>query len=235
MFVLEVSPDERKLMEGSMDTDSLEEVENHNEGGELLLSECYASPQISLNAISRTPTFNTIRMKAVVAKHLLMDTRSTHNFLVFTAKKLGYKLTKTYPLQVIVAGENKMSTQEEEEYILELQTLFMEFDDVFAVPTDLPPKRSCDHRIPLKDESTVVNVRPYRYSPNQKDIIETLAIELLDSGVIRPSHSPFSLPIVLVKKKDGTWRLCIDYRQLNKNTIKEKFPIPIIEELIDEL
>ncbi|GKC52905.1 putative mitochondrial protein [Tanacetum coccineum] len=114
MFVLEVSPDERKVMEGSMDTDSLKEVENHDKGGELLLSECYASPQISLNAISGTPTFNTIRMKAVVAKHLLhllMDTRSTHNFLdLFTAKKLGCKLTKTYPLQVIVAGENKMAS-----------------------------------------------------------------------------------------------------------------------------
>ncbi|GKE34920.1 putative mitochondrial protein, partial [Tanacetum coccineum] len=124
---------------------------------------------------------------------------------------------------------------EEGKYTLELQTLFKEFDDVFAVPTDLPPKRSCDHRIPLKDKSTVVNVRPYRYPPNQKDIIETMSTELLDSAVIRLSHTLFSSPIVLVKKKDGTWRLCIDYRHLNKNTIKEKSPIPIIEELIDEL
>ncbi|GJT31444.1 putative mitochondrial protein [Tanacetum coccineum] len=60
-------------------------------------------------------------------------------------------------------------------------------------------------------------------------------MELLDSKVIRPSNSSFSSPIVMVKKKDGTWRMCIDYTQLNKLTIKDKFPIPLIEELIDEL
>ncbi|GKF93445.1 reverse transcriptase [Tanacetum coccineum] len=59
--------------------------------------------------------------------------------------------------------------------------------------------------------------------------------ELLDSGVIRNSQSPFSSPIVMVKKKDGTWRMCLDYRQLNKATVKDKIPILIVEELIDEL
>ncbi|GKE03874.1 putative mitochondrial protein [Tanacetum coccineum] len=57
----------------------------------------------------------------------------------------------------------------------------------------------------------------------------------MDSWVIRASQSPFSSPIVMVKKKDGTWRMYIDYRQLNKHTVKDKFPIPVIEELIDEL
>nr|GEX35812.1 hypothetical protein [Tanacetum cinerariifolium] len=88
------------------------EVESPNANGELLLSECYASLQISLNAISGLRTYNTMRMKAMVTKHLLyllMDTSSTHNFLdLFTAKKLGCKLTKTYPLQVTVARGNKM-------------------------------------------------------------------------------------------------------------------------------
>ncbi|XP_071694493.1 uncharacterized protein [Rutidosis leptorrhynchoides] len=107
--------------------------------------------------------------------------------------------------------------------------------DVFNIPTSLPPKRSHDHKIPLKEGTLPINTRPYRHPPAQKDAIETMVAELLDTGVIRASQSPFSAPIVMVKKKDGSWRMCVDYRELNKQTIKDKFPIPIIEELIDEL
>ncbi|GJY10820.1 putative mitochondrial protein [Tanacetum coccineum] len=89
------------------------------------------------------------------------------------------------------------------------------------------------------DQSTLVNEELNQlleeYPLNQKDTIEAMVKELLDSGVIKPSNSPFSSPIVMVKKKDGSWRMCIDYRKLNKHTIKDKFLIPVIEELIDEL
>lgn len=68
-----------------------------------------------------------------------------------------------------------------------------------------------------------MNVRPYRYAVNQKDEIEKLITKMLDAGIIRPSVSPFSSPIVMIKKKDGSWRLCIDYRQLNKIMLKTNF------------
>ncbi|XP_071728193.1 uncharacterized protein [Rutidosis leptorrhynchoides] len=116
-----------------------------------------------------------------------------------------------------------------------IQNLIATYSDVFEVPRSLPPKRSCDHRILLKEGSQPVNIRPYRHPPSQKDAIEVMVKELLKSGVIRPSQSPFSSPIVMVKKKDGSWRMCVDYRELNARTIKDRFPIPIIEELIDEL
>ncbi|GKA81036.1 gag-pol polyprotein [Tanacetum coccineum] len=117
----------------------------------------------------------------------------------------------------------------------EVEQVLTQFDEVFEIPKDLPPQRSHDHQIPLMPNTPPINVRPYRHPPSQKDAIEGMVKELMDSGVIRASQSPFSSPIMMVKKKDGTWRMCIDYRQLNKHTVKAKFPIPVIEELIDEL
>lgn len=65
--------------------------------------------------------------------------------------------------------------------------------------------------------------------------MELLVTQLLQSKMIQPSMSPFSSPVILVKKKDGTWRLCVDYRQLNSNTVKNKYPIQIIEDQMDLL
>ncbi|GKA69210.1 putative mitochondrial protein [Tanacetum coccineum] len=106
---------------------------------------------------------------------------------------------------------------------------------VFEILTKLPPQRSHDHQISLVPNTPPINIRPYRHPPNQKDVIKLMVKELLESRVIRTSQSPFSSHIVMVKKKDGSWRMCVDYRQLNKYTVKDKFPIPMIEELIDEL
>lgn len=78
-------------------------------------------------------------------------------------------------------------------------------------PTHLPPTRAADHTIPLIPGAQPVKVRPYRYSPIQKTEIEKQLKQMLAQGVIRPSTSSSASPILLVRKKDGTWRLCIDY------------------------
>jgi hypothetical protein len=99
----------------------------------------------------------------------------------------------------------------------------------------LPPTKDRDHHIPLLVRSGPVNVRPYRYPLYQKNEIERLILGLLQNGVNRTSSSPYSSLVLLVKKHDGSWRLCVDYRALNRLTIKDKFPIPVIDELLDEL
>ncbi|KAJ4810364.1 polyprotein [Rhynchospora pubera] len=118
---------------------------------------------------------------------------------------------------------------------LNVESVLNRYQEVFTEPSSLPPPRSVDHQIPLLPDSQPVSLRPYRYSHFQKLEIEKIIEELLRNNFIQPSSSPFASPILLVKKKDGTWRMCVDYRKLNACTIKDKYPIPIIEDLLDEL
>ncbi|KAD3642211.1 hypothetical protein E3N88_31435 [Mikania micrantha] len=116
-----------------------------------------------------------------------------------------------------------------------IQTLLQTFSHIFQTPSTLPPPRHHDHHIHLHPNSQPVNVRPYRYPHYQKEIMSNLIKDMLKEGVIKPSTSPYSSPVLLVRKKDGTWRFCVDYRALNTLTIKDRFPIPTVDELLDEL
>ena len=98
-----------------------------------------------------------------------------------------------------------------------------------------PPNRGFEHTIELEEGDKPMITPPYRHPRRFKDEIEKAIKELLAMGHIKPSNNPFSSSIVLVLKKDGTMRMCIDYRALNKKTIKNRYPIPRIDELMDEL
>jgi hypothetical protein len=116
-----------------------------------------------------------------------------------------------------------------------IHQVLAEFKDVFVEPSSLPPHREYDHAVPLVPGAIPVNAKPYRYSPLHKDEIERQVKVLLQNGLIVLSTSPFASPVLLVQKKDGFWRFCVDYRRLNSLTIKNKFPMPLIDELLDEL
>lgn len=117
----------------------------------------------------------------------------------------------------------------------QIQQLLGEFTEVFNEPSSLPQHMKFDHAISILPGATPVNCRPYRYNPQQKDKIEKQVNAMLRAGTILPSMSPYASPVLLVKKKDGSWRFCVDYRRLNELTVKNKFSMPVIEELLDEL
>lgn len=110
----------------------------------------------------------------------------------------------------------------------EVASLLQQYDKVFSDSSMLLPQRNHDHAIPLQDNCGPVSIRPYRYPHYQKEEIEKMVKELLTSGLIRPSKSPFSSPVLLVQKSDGGWRFCVDYRALNNITVKDKYTIPIM-------
>jgi hypothetical protein len=116
-----------------------------------------------------------------------------------------------------------------------LADLLQKYEDVFKELKQLPPPRQHDHSIPLVEGAQPVSARAYRYHFYQKEEIEKIVKELLHVGVIRLSNSPFYSPVLLVRNADATWRMCMDYRSLNKVTIKDKFPILVVDELLDEL
>ncbi|XP_011078981.1 uncharacterized protein LOC105162605 [Sesamum indicum] len=117
----------------------------------------------------------------------------------------------------------------------DLAALLQRYAAVFALPRGLPPPRAHDHRIHLVPNAHPVASRPYRYPHFQRKVMATLISEMLRDGLIRPSTSPYSSPVLLVRKKDGSWRFCTDYRALNAITVKDRFSIPAIDELLDEL
>ncbi|KAL5844466.1 hypothetical protein ACOSQ3_010520 [Xanthoceras sorbifolium] len=135
------------------------------------------------------------------------------------------------------AMETKKKSVEEEMLRLpkKVRGLLARHMRVLEVSIVLPPIRDFDHRITLKDETKPVNIPPYRYAYFQKTEIEKQVGKMLRNGLIRQSASPFSTPVLLVRKKDDTWRFCNDYRALNEVIMKDRFPIPTVDEMLDEL
>ncbi|MCO5606416.1 hypothetical protein L7F22_060604 [Adiantum nelumboides] len=145
---------------------------------------------------------------------------------------------KTHVLDVKLRGERAPVVSA---YLSKLDkdraTFLNGFSDCFSdfLPDELPLEKPEDHRKDVVSGSISPNRPPYRVSAAQQKEIISQVNELLEKKLIQASSSPYCSSVLLVQKKDGSWRMCIDYRALNKNTIKNRFPIPRIGDILDRL
>ncbi len=124
-----------------------------------------------------------------------------------------------------------------QQYVKLSESIVNDYSDVFPdeLPLHLPPKRSVDHRIELMPSEPPPSRAPFKLSTSEMKELKQQLDDLYKHGFIQPSQSPYGAPVLFVKKKDGSIRLCMDYRGLNKITIKNKYPVPRVDELLDQL
>ncbi|KAL0533781.1 hypothetical protein IC582_027827 [Cucumis melo] len=147
---------------------------------------------------------------------------------VLKAEKLLRKGCTAFLAHIVVVQREKLKPED--------VPVVKEFLDVFLDDlSGLPPDREIEFTIELLPGTAPISEAPYRMTPSELKELKMQLQELVDKGYIRPSVSPWGAPVLFVKKKDGTLRLCIDYRQLNKVTIRNKYPLPRIDDLFDQL
>lgn len=110
-----------------------------------------------------------------------------------------------------------------------------EFSDLFAAPTGLPQRTKDDFRIEIDPHAKPPHRTPYRMSYAEQEEFERQILKLLQNGWVTDSRSRFAAPVIFVRKADGSLRMCVDYRGLNKITVKDRYPLPYIEDLLDKL
>ncbi|KAM1242836.1 hypothetical protein ACFX2G_035146 [Malus domestica] len=144
------------------------------------------------------------------------------------ARRLLSKGCQGYLAHVVLANETAASVEDVE--------VVRHFPDVFPEEfPGLPPDREVEFTIDLLPGTNPISLTPYRMAPAELRELKTQLQELVDKGFIQPSTSPWGAPVLFVRKKDGTLRLCIDYRKLNRMTIKNRYPLPRIDDLFDQL
>ena len=192
---------------------------------------------LGMDWLSRHRAIVNCRMKRVTLRTpnesevIFIDERPNHLSNVISAtvaRKMVQKGCEAYLAYVIDTVKARPS-------VSDIPTV-SDFPDVFPEELPgLPPQREIEFAIDVVPGATPASVTPYRMAPLELKELKLQLQELLDKGFIRPSVSPWGAPVLFVKKKDGTLRLCVDYRQLNKLTVKNKYLLPRIDDLFDQL
>jgi hypothetical protein len=172
---------------------------------------------VHINCFSKTVRFSSAEEEGEVE---LVTTKQL--------KRLALEGNQLFSLMASLSIENQA--------VIDKLPVVCEFPEVFPdeIP-DVPPEREVEFSIDLVPGTKPVSMAPYRMSASELAELKKQLEDLLDKKFVRPSVSPWGAPVLLVKKKDGSMRLCIDYRQLNKVTIKNRYPLPRIDDLMDQL
>ncbi|KAJ9544849.1 hypothetical protein OSB04_024556 [Centaurea solstitialis] len=151
-------------------------------------------------------------------------------------KRVSYMKMRSHLRNECVAFMAHVIDKKAEEKQIQDIPVVREFPEVFPEELrGLPPQRQVEFHIDLVPGAGPIAKSPYRLAPSEMQELSNQLQELLDKGFIRPSSSPWGAPVLFVKKKDGSFRMCIDYRELNKITIKNRYPLPRIDDLFDQL
>ncbi|XP_057768171.1 uncharacterized protein LOC130988364 [Salvia miltiorrhiza] len=151
--------------------------------------------------------------------------------MIISALQATKMMKKGYPAYLVYL-HGELGTEKSIEDV----EIVRDFSDVFPeILPGPPPDRPIEFTIDLEPGAAPISKAPYRMAPKELEELKIQLQELLELGFIRPSVSPWGAPVLFVKKKDGTLRMCIDYRELNKVTLKNKYPLPRIDDLFDQL
>ncbi|KAL0818748.1 hypothetical protein ABMA28_008076 [Loxostege sticticalis] len=138
-------------------------------------------------------------------------------------------------VQKFDANTLNVNTEIDSKYKNQLHDILDSCSEMFTIGNKVSQITTGELNIRLKNPDKIVQRRPYRLAPGEREHVKAIIKDLKDNNIIRDSNSPFASPILLVRKKDGSDRLCVDYRELNRNTVRDHFPLPLIDDHISKL
>jgi hypothetical protein len=175
----------------------------------------------------------------LLGKDKKVEPEVTSMIFLMSGKELLTELEKNEDPQFFVVRKPRivLTSTRVDDLPDEIQELLGEFVDIIVdeLPRSFPPMRSVSHHIELIPGESLPNKAAYRLTPQENEEVKRQVQDLQDKGLVRESLSPCVVPIVLSPKKDGGWRMCTDSRAINKITIRYRFPLPRMDDLMDFL